>query len=259
MDFSVFGVNFGSNGTFMKAACSLKNIFQIVIGMTFLLALITCSKGEDENQLEWGTVTDIDGNVYKTVKIGNQWWMAENLKVTKYRNGDSIPNVLDSTQWEKLSIGSYWWYDNDMAYKTVFGALYNWFAVNDSRNIAPPGWHIATENDWCQMMKYLDTSYYCDGLGMTGCNIGSKLKAKSSYWHNSRGYETNETGFSSLPGGYRWYTGYFFNAYAIGFWWSANDNDSIDAWYRDMSYYYPCVFRSSQDKRAACSVRCVED
>lgn len=99
-------------------------------------------------QLETGKVTDIDGNTYKTVKIGNQWWIAENLKVTHYRNGDAIPEVTDNEQWKNLNSGAYCAYDNNESNAAVYGYLYNWYAMNDSRNIAPEGWYVPSDEEW---------------------------------------------------------------------------------------------------------------
>ena len=110
---------------------------------------------EDDNKPETGTVTDIDGNTYVTVKIGEQWWMAENLKVTHYRNGDSIPNITADIQWAALDTGAWCSYDNNPDNVNHYGRLYNWYAVTDSRNIAPAGWHVATNDEWIALITIL--------------------------------------------------------------------------------------------------------
>jgi len=117
--------------------------------------MFTCCSKEDENKPETGTVTDTDGNSYKTVKIGDQWWMTENLKVTHYGNGDPIPEVTDNTQWSVLDTGAYCNYGNDAGRVSNYGRLYNWYVINDNRNIAPEGWHVATYDDWTFLIDFL--------------------------------------------------------------------------------------------------------
>ena len=109
------------------------------------------------------TVTDIDGNVYRTVKIGTQVWMAEKLKTTRYRNGDPIPNVTDNPQWISLKTGALCWYKNDEANKATYGSLYNWFAVADSRNIAPVGWHVPSDEEWTTLTTCLGGEFFAGG------------------------------------------------------------------------------------------------
>ena len=123
----------------MKARIRIWAYTLVITSMALILAS-SCKKKEENNQFETGTVTDIEGNVYKTVKIGTQWWMAENLNTTKYRNGDPISNVYDGGAWHSLTTGAYCNYNNDVNIASTYGRLYNWYAVTDSRNIAPPGW-----------------------------------------------------------------------------------------------------------------------
>ncbi|MEA4935104.1 MAG: fibrobacter succinogenes major paralogous domain-containing protein [Paludibacter sp.] len=145
---------------------------------------------------EWvnNSVTDIDGNVYSTVTIGTQTWMAENLKTTHYRNGDPIPNVTGDSQWGNLYSGAYCWYDNNIANKDIYGALYNGYAVKDSRNIAPQGWHVPTKEEWITLINYLGG----DSVA------GGKLKQKgTAYWDSPNTGASNSSEFNALPGGYR--------------------------------------------------------
>jgi len=138
------------------------------------------------------TVTDYDGNVYQTVLIGDQCWMMENLKVTHYRNGDPIPNVTDNGEWHTLSTGAYCNYGNDPANVETYGRLYTGYAVEDSRNIAPEGWHVPSYADWETMLIYI------------GYPQGGKLKeAGTAHWWPPNTGATNESGFTALPGGYR--------------------------------------------------------
>jgi|GEM_PF-2381307 len=196
-----------------------------------------------------GTVTDIDGNVYNTITIGTQVWMVENLKTTHYRNGDAIPNVTDNGQWYWLMTGAYCNYDNDVNNSTIYGKLYNWFAVNDSQNIAPTGWHVSSDDDWDTLAIYLG-----------GRSIaGDKLKeAGTSHWYSPNAGATNETGFTALPGGYRNYDGSFIGISYQGNWWSSS-RIATYANFINMLYEESCVFSLYTDKAAGNSVRCVKD
>ncbi len=171
---------------------------------------------EQGKSSETGIVTDIDGNTYQTIKIGNQWWMAENLKVTHYRNGDAIPNVTDYTEWVYLTSGAYCAYDNDNSHVATYGRLYNWYAVSDSRNVAPSGWHVSTFEEWQTLEDYLGGSSVA----------GGKLKeAGTSHWASPNTGATNESGFSALPSGYR---SHVYGHYsAMGFYcdfWTSTEN-----------------------------------
>jgi uncharacterized protein (TIGR02145 family) len=160
-----------------------------------------------------GTVTDIDGNVYETIQIGTQWWIKENLRTTHFRNGDPIPLVTDDTAWAGLSTPAYCEYGNDPANVTDYGRLYNWYAVADSRYIAPQGWHVATDEEWKQLEMYLGMSQSEANLtGIRGTVEGGKLKeAGTVHWQSPNTGATNESGFTALPGGYRFIFGSFLN------------------------------------------------
>ena len=205
-----------------------------------------------------GTVTDIDGNVYKTVKIGNQWWMAENLKVTHYRSGDAIPNVTNNTEWGNLATGAYCNYDNNEANVATYGRLYNWYSVNDSRSIAPAGWHVPTDEEWKELEKYLGMSQSeADDTGWRGTDEANKLKSTSGWYNNGNG--TNESGFSALPGGYRLRSGSYNSMGSTALFWSATEYSSRLAWYRLLYYSGSAVYRISSYKQNGFSVRCVRD
>jgi uncharacterized protein (TIGR02145 family) len=174
---------------------------------------------------ETGTVTDIDGNVYQTVKIGGQWWMAENLKVTHYRNGEAIPNITSNSEWAGLSSGAYCAYDNNNSNIATYGLLYNWYTVVDSRNIAPAGWHVPTDEEWKQLEIYLGMSQSdADKPGLRGSDEGGKLKETgTAHWHSPNIGATNSSGFSALPGGCRDFnfTGAYEGMGELGNWWSS--------------------------------------
>ena len=219
------------------------------------------------------TVTDIDGNVYQTVKIGNQWWMAENLKVTRYCNGDiikignqwwkadnlkvthylsddTIPNVTDPSIWANLTIGAYCNYNNDDSNADIYGSLYNWNMVNDCRSIAPVGWHVPTNEEWQILVDY------CGGDNIAG----GKLKETGTiHWKNANTNATNKSCFSALPGGYRDKNGNFCNMSKNAYFWSSTEHDSSFALYRQLKYDDSEVFRFYHNKQYGFSVRCVKD
>jgi uncharacterized protein (TIGR02145 family) len=212
------------------------------------------------------TVTDIDGNVYKTVKISNQWWMAENLKVTKYRNGGPIPNVTEDSVWANLSTGAYCDYNNDTNNVATYGRLYNWYAVNDSRNIAPEGWHVPSDEEWRQLEMALGMSQSdTDNTGFRGTDEGGKMKTTgtieegSGLWHSPIEGATNESGFSALPGGCREHFGYCDGMDYDAMLWSATESYDVFAWCRCMSRVSSAVYRHNHYKRSGFSVRCVRD
>lgn len=209
-------------------------------------------------------VTDVDSNVYKTVMIGNQLWMAENLVVTRYRNGDLIQNVTSNSEWTKLSTGAWCNYDNNVSNADVYGKLYNWYAVNDSRGLAPEGWHVPTEEEWKQLEMTLGMSRSeADYPGWRGTNEGSKLAGNTSLWESGileANSEFGESGFSALPGGFRDGLGadyYYLSKYA--YFWSSTENGSNHAWSRYLYYYSPDVHRLDSNKHYGLSVRCVRD
>jgi len=193
------------------------------------------------------TVTDIDGNVYKTVQIGNQIWMAENLKVSRYRNGDSITKSSDSGNWTFLQNGAYCYYSNQLSNLTTYGCLYNWFSVNDPRGLAPEGWHVPNNAEWQKLIDHLG-----------GYSIaGSKLKEKgTAHWRNSND-GTDEFGFCALPGGYRRIQ--FANLGEYAYFWSSSENDRFKAWLLILNSYQTAIGSSCEDKRHGFSVRCVKD
>ena len=202
---------------------------------------------------------DQDGNVYDIVKIGDQWWMVENLKTTHYRNGDPILNVSDNMEWVNLGTGAYCAYNNDNVNAAANGLLYNWYAVDDSRKIAPAGWHVPTDGEWKELEIVLGMSQSeADTTGERGMDEGSKLKATSGWYNNGNG--TDESGFSALPGGYRSYGGgTFYGIGDYGYWWSATEYNSSHACYRSLHYDTSAVFRGYYDKRLGFSVRLVRD
>ncbi|MFH2048723.1 MAG: FISUMP domain-containing protein [bacterium] len=204
------------------------------------------------NTVVWRTniIADIDGNVYQTVKIGNQLWMAENLKVTHYRNGDAIPNVTDNTTWSNLTTGAYCNYGNILNNASTYGRFYNWYAVSDSRNIAPNGWHVPTDAEWQSLVDYLG------GDAVAG---GKMKETGTSHWNSPNTRATNESGFSALPGGYRYTNGYCYHMGSSAYFWSSTEYGSGNAWGRGLDYGSSEVGRYSGNKPWGFSVRCIRD
>jgi uncharacterized protein (TIGR02145 family) len=198
-----------------------------------------------------GTVTDIDGNVYNTIQIGNQWWIAENLKVMHYRNGEVIQNVTDNTQWYNLSTGAYCSYENSVSNISIYGVLYNWYSVDDSRGLAPEGWHIPTDEEWKELEMYLG-----------GANEGGRLKeAGTTHWEIPNRGATNSSGFTALPGGFRdsGNEPFFHMVGYLADFWSSTEFNSYSAWSRRLHFYHSDVMRGSSYKRNGFSVRCIRD
>ena len=197
------------------------------------------------------TVTDYDGNAYDTVQIGTQVWLKQNLKTTHYKNGTTIAYPgTDNTAWQNNNSGAYAWYNNDEAtYKNTYGALYNWYAVNTG-NLCPTGWHVPTDAEWTTLTNYLG-----------GENIaGGKLKeAGLAHWLNPNASATNETGFTALPGGNRFYNGTYVEVGHGGVWWSSTEYGVPSAWYRGMNYLSGGVYRNYYPKYIGFSVRCLRD
>jgi len=218
--------------------------------------------GDVWNFTSTGSVTDNDGNVYQTLVIGNQEWMIENLKVTHYRNGDSILNVTDNSDWASLSTGSYCVYGNDPSNADTYGNLYNWYAIDDSRNITPEGWHVPTDEEIMELEMYMGMSENeANGTGYRGTNEGSKLAGDYDLWDNGNLKNNPEFGssdFSFIPGGYRYDNGIFSFMGLRGYLWSSSEVDA-NAWRRALTYNNPSVHRGSDSDRYGFSVRCVSD
>jgi uncharacterized protein (TIGR02145 family) len=200
--------------------------------------------------LQAQTVKDIDGNVYTSVTIGNQVWMAENLKTTKYNDGTAIPLVADDKAWEALTTPAYCWYNNDAtANKKTYGALYNWYTVN-TKKLCPTGWHVPSDAEWTTLTTNLG------GESVAG---GKLKETGTTHWQSPNMGATNETGFTALPGGYRNNYGPYNDIGYYGYWWSATEANATYAWYRHLSYANSYVYRNYFNKHYGFSVRCLRD
>ena len=183
----------------------------------------------------------------QTVTIGNQVWTSKNLDVSTYRNGDVIPQVQDKNAWANLTTGAWCYYDNDPSNGTKYGKLYNWYAVNDPRGLAPNGYHIPTDEDWTKLTDYLG--------GVS--EAGTKMKSTSGWSYYGNG--TNSSGFLSLPGGTRANNGIFYSVGGNGYWWSSKENETYSAWARRLWCNGDFVSRDEGSKLSGHSVRCLRD
>ena len=207
-------------------------------------------------------VKDIDGNEYSTVKIGTQCWMKTNLKTTRYRDGSAIPTGLSNAAWENTTSGAYAIYNNDAANDATYGKLYNWYAVTDSRNLCPAGWHVPTDAEWKSMEAQLGMpANELDQIGYRGQsqNVGGKLKEVSSLWQSPNVGATDESGFSGLPGGTRSMFGNYYGIGGFGTWSSSTEYSSTYAWGRNLLYGNGNSYRDGGNKPNGFSVRCLRD
>lgn len=212
-------------------------------------------------QMDVPTVTDGDSNVYGTITIGTQTWMASNLKTTKYNDGTDITYVTDNSTWGGRTQGAYCWYNNDAStYKATYGALYNWYAVdnnastkvasNGGKNICPVGWHVPTDGEWTALTDYLG------GLSVAG---GKLTEAGTIHWTYDYAVATNSSSFTALPGGHRKSDGWGFNYIGLeGYWWTSSAN-SGDGVCRRLTHYSNSAETSDSPNSFGFSVRCVKD
>lgn len=207
-----------------------------------------------DNDLTFTTtrlLTDIDGNAYKTVQIGSQVWMAENLRTTKYNDNTTISLVTDNTQWGTLSTPGYCWYNNDaISYKSTYGALYNWYAVNTGK-LCPIGWHVPTDMEWTILTDY---------LGGESVSSGKLREAGIAHWITPNTGATNENGFTALPGGSRNGLGSYspLIGYEADFWTSTTGVVST-GFFRFLLYDRINIYRDYYSNVAGLSVRCLKD
>ena len=229
---------------------------------TFIIFLLLLGMTTGCERDEVITVIDIDGNVYTGVKIGAQIWMTENLKTTKYSNGDLIGTTTPAT----LNTGTenrpkyQWAYNGDENNVVTYGRLYTWFTVTDNRNICPVGWHIPTDTEWHDLVLYLDNSASLTIYEST--TAGSKLKESGTmHWQSPNTGATNDKGFAALPGGYRYNNGTFYGFGSFCIWWSTTEDPANDgnAWIRILDDVSSGVGRSAECKYDAYSIRCLRN
>ncbi|MEI6276809.1 MAG: fibrobacter succinogenes major paralogous domain-containing protein [Prolixibacteraceae bacterium] len=209
------------------------------------VSLLINSCGNSSGPATKGKVSDVDGNVYPTVTIGTQTWMAENLKTTKYNDGKPIPNVTDEVAWKELKTDAFCWFLNDSTNKATYGAYYNWNTVNTGK-LCPTGWHAPSDKEWRLLTDYLGSE-----------NIaGRALKATSGWSKNGVG--TDESGFSALPLGYRNAKGLFSSQGISTYWWSTT-SDGVNSWYTVLFSKDGTAFKYYGQKESGFSVRCLKN
>jgi uncharacterized protein (TIGR02145 family) len=247
----------------------MRKLLKISVLVLFvILVLFSCKKDKNDSttnvitkpvfnpNISYGTMTDQDNNVYKTVTIGTQTWMAENLRTTKYNDGTDIPNIVDNDEWRNLTAGAYCNLLNvaNTEIIAIFGHYYNWYAVNTGK-LAPNGWHVPTDAEWTKLIDYLGGQYIA----------GAKLKETGTHhWIASNNEVTNETGFTALPGGERYISyisssGEFGGGAATGCWWSATESATDLSCARVMYNSDAAVYRFDNYKLNGLAVRLVKD
>jgi len=206
------------------------------------------SSGADITFTTPATMTDYDGNIYESVIIGTQTWLAGNLKTTKLNDGTAIPNIIDDGEWYNLLAPGYAWYNHDEnTYKEDYGALYNWYTVNTS-NLCPSGWHVPSDSEWMVMITSL------------GENVAIKLKETGiEHWVSPNAGVTNESGFTGLPGGWRYNGGGFNGINYYGSFWTSTEFNTTEAYTRNLGYGWGGCDRNNVVKSTGFSVRCIKD
>lgn len=231
----------------------MKKFLLSVLFLFNLLFVYSCLDILEPNDDKGGGAqcVDIDGNEYKTVKIGDQWWMAENLKVKRYRNGEDISDC--------------WSYDNNDINAIIYGRLYSWFAVSDTRNIAPEGWHVPTDLEWKELEMALGMSQFeANKTGYRGTNEGSKLAGSLDLWADDltktlqNNAEFGTSGFIGLPAGFYQNGGFHYMGYYTYFW-SSSDAGGNYASCRHIRDNNTELGRRDNNKNYGYSVRCVKD
>ncbi|MBS7786570.1 fibrobacter succinogenes major paralogous domain-containing protein [Flavobacterium sp. CYK-55] len=227
----------------------MKNYFSATLIFCLVIVVISCSQQEDnKSQTQPASRPSVPVQAAE-VQIGNQIWMTKNLNVSRYKNGDIIPQVQDPSQWTNLTSGAWCYYQNNTANGIVYGKLYNWYAVNDPRGLAPTGYHVPSDAEWTTLTTFLG------GEALAG----NKMKATTG-WATYPGItNTNSSGFTGLPGGFRYDGGTFFSIGYDGTWWSSSEYSTTNAWGRGLNYYYSSAGRGYTNKIYGFSVRCLRD
>jgi uncharacterized protein (TIGR02145 family) len=211
-------------------------------------------------------VKDIDGNIYPIINIGKQVWMKENLKTTRYSNGDLIGTTIPSTL--DISVENapkyQWAYNGNDSNVAIYGRLYTWYAVTDRRYICPAGWHVPTDTEWSILTDYLTNKGF--GYGGNGTSIAKSMAATLSWFTDGTAgnvgndqSSNNNSGFTAIAGGYRYGSGLFDGIGSYGYWWSATGVDITTAWYRNLCDNRNCVFRDNSNKHNGVSIRCLKN
>jgi uncharacterized protein (TIGR02145 family) len=218
--------------------------------LILLGALVSLIMGCSKKDSPPDPVTDIEGNTYKTVRIGDQVWMAENLRTSTFSDDAEIPVVEDAESWNELTFPGLCWYNNDeSANKDTYGALYNYYSVASGK-LCPNGWHVPSRDEWQQLRDVL-------GDTLTG---GGKLKEEGTlHWKTPNTGAVNSNGFTALPGGIRYFEGTFNSVSCFTAFWSSTESDNDKAWYLSLYYSDAVVAMNKISKKDGFSVRCLKD
>jgi len=244
-------------------------MFHSMSSLIIIIAvMISCGGGGKEAPIETkldSVLVDIDGNMYKVVQIGNQVWMAENLRVKHYKDGSPVAYYDDAYSWISADHGAYCYYENDLKAADSIGALYNWYSISDSRGLAPEGWRVPSDKDWMELEKYLgmdSSSIQYAGYEQRGDNEATMLKTFHGWPNEITAPEyagTNESGFSALPSGSRSANdGSYGMIESFAYYWTATENGPNNAWSRYLGIY-PDISRAYAHKTAGSSVRCIKN
>jgi len=209
-----------------------------------------------------GVITDIDDNNYKIARIGDQIWMTENLKTTKYSDGSPIPNIADNATWVGINSGAYCWYENNPTlYKNIYGALYNWHAAVDNRNICPSGWHVPSDAEWKTLERNLGmSSAETNDSGWRGTTEGGKIKeVGTTHWKDPNVGATNSSGFTARASGCRTEGGGFAYSLIDANFWSTTPGSGTSTWIRMLEHSYTMIYRWERQQRSGMSIRCLKD
>jgi uncharacterized protein (TIGR02145 family) len=206
-------------------------------------------------------ITDSDGNEYRTVTIGNQEWMAENLRTSRFTDGSEIPMVNDQAAWLNANYGVWCWYDTLNINDVPYGKLYNWYAVNDTRGVCPTGWHVPTDAEWTTLIDYLDpVAVNPDVNGIQSSVAGGKMKETgTAHWQSPNAGATNERGFTAMPGGFRNSSNGSFSSLGYGGHWWSDTEDGGNVWYRLITYSSGNIARFNGSKSGGFAVRCLRN
>jgi uncharacterized protein (TIGR02145 family) len=219
---------------------------------SFLNANVKKTEDLEKMLLESGQykISDIEGNLYRVVKIGDQYWIAENLKTTRYNDGSPIPLVSDNAEWQNSNTASYCWYSNDKnLYFDTYGALYNLYAIKTEK-LCPEGWHVSNYDEWNQLCNYIG------GFA----DAGGKLKEIGiSNWQTPNTGATDSYKFTARPGGFRGDDGFFYELGRFGYWWGPHFDDTGVYQSFIMGYNSMIVFNYHSSPKNGYSVRCVKD
>jgi uncharacterized protein (TIGR02145 family) len=203
-------------------------------------------------------VADVEGNLYSTVNIGSQVWMAENFRATKFNDGTPIANITDNTEWLNLSGAAYCWYNNDISYKPTLGALYSWYTITEG-DLCPSGWHVPTDEEYNTLELYLGLNPDSVNVwGWRGTNQGTQLKSTTGWDDGGNG--TNTSGFTGLPGGYRYAAqGAFYSLGTVTYWWTATEASADLGWYRRLDASCNDIYKAATSKRGGKYIRCIKN